>query len=75
MNLAAGTQLFVEPRILSQASKGVVPPDYSLNQLAYLYAFRQGDFNGSAAISLMLLVVALGLAAFFVLRGGLFERD
>jgi multiple sugar transport system permease protein len=75
MNLAAGTQLFVEPRILSQASKGVVPPDYSVNQLAYLYAFRQGDFNGSAAISLILLVVALGLAAFFVLRGGLFERD
>jgi multiple sugar transport system permease protein len=75
INLAAGTQLFVEPRILSQASKGVVPPDYSVNQLAYLYAFRQGDFNGSAAISLILLVVALGLAAFFVLRGGLFDRD
>jgi multiple sugar transport system permease protein len=75
MSLAAGTQLFVEPRVLSQASKGVVPPDYSLNQLAYLFAFNQGDFNGSAAISLVLLVVALGLAAFFVFRGGLFERD
>lgn len=75
MTLAAGTQLFVEPRILSQASKGVVPADYSLNQLAYLYAFRQSDFNGSAAISLILLVVALGLAAFFVFRGGLFERE
>jgi multiple sugar transport system permease protein len=75
MSLAAGTQLFVEPRVLSQASKGVVPPDYSLNQLAYLFAFRQGDFNGSAAISLILLVVAVGLAAFFVFRGGLFERE
>lgn len=75
MTLAAGTQLFVEPRVLSQASKGVVPPDYSLNQLAYLFAFQQNDFNGSAAISLMLLVVALGLATFFVFRGGLFERD
>ncbi|MET0989305.1 MAG: sugar ABC transporter permease, partial [Glaciihabitans sp.] len=75
MSLAAGTQLFVEPRVLSQASKGVVPPDYSLNQLAYLFAFRQGDFNGSAAISLILLVVAVGLAAIFVFRGGLFERD
>ena len=75
MTLAAGTQLFVEPRVLSQASKGVVPADYSLNQLAYLYAFRQSDFNGSAAISLILLVVALGLAAFFVFRGGLFERE
>ncbi len=75
MSLAAGTQLFVEPRVLSQASKGVVGLDYSLNQLAYLYAFRQNDFNGSAAISLLLLVVAAGLAAFFVFRGGLFERD
>ncbi|WP_156459214.1 carbohydrate ABC transporter permease [Microbacterium sp. Leaf151] len=75
ISLAAGTQLFVEPRVLSQASKGVVGLDYSLNQVAYLYAFRQNDFNGSAAISLLLLVVAAGLAAFFVFRGGLFERD
>jgi len=75
MSLAAGTQLFVEPRVLSQASKGVVPQEYSLNQLAYLFAFRQNDFNGSAAISLLLLVVAAGLSALFVFRGGLFERD
>lgn len=75
LSLAAGTQLFVEPKVLSQASKGVVPQDYSLNQLAFLYAFKQNDFNGSAAISLVLLVVALGLSAFFVFRGGLFERD
>lgn len=75
MSLAAGTQLFVEPRVLSQASKGVVPQDYSLNQLAYLFAFRQNDFNGSAAISLLLLLVAAGLSALFVFRGGLFERD
>lgn len=75
LSLAAGTQLFVEPRVLSQATRGVVPQDYSLNQLAFLYAFRQNDFNGSAAISLLLLVVALGLSVFFVFRGGLFERD
>jgi len=75
MSLAAGTQLFVEPRILSQASKGVVPVDYSLNQLAYLYAFKQTDHNGSAAIAILLLVVSLGLSMFFVIRGGLFERD
>ncbi|WP_231603894.1 carbohydrate ABC transporter permease [Salinibacterium sp. NG22] len=75
LSLAAGTQLFVEPRVLSIASKGVVPQDYSLNQLAFLYAFKQNDFNGSAAISLVLLAVALGLSSFFVFRGGLFERD
>ncbi len=76
VSLAAGSQLFVEPKILSLASRGVVPKDYSLNQLAYVIAFGpQADFNGSAAISIMLLVVAAGLSAFFVFRGGLFERD
>lgn len=75
MSLAAGTQLFVEPQLLSQASNAVVPNDYSLNQLAYLYAFQQNDFNGAAAISLLLLVIALALSAVFVTRGGLFERE
>lgn len=75
MSLAAGTQLFVEPQLLSQASQGVVPNDYSVNQLAYQYAFQQSNFNGSAAISILLLIVALGLSAFFVFRGGLFEKD
>jgi multiple sugar transport system permease protein len=75
MSLAAGTQLFVEPQLLSQASNAVVPNDYSLNQLAYQYAFQQNDFNGAAAISLLLLVVALALSAVFVTRGGLFETD
>lgn len=75
ISLAAGTQLFVEPTVLSQASQGVVPIDYSLNQLAYQYAFKQTDNNGAAAIAVMLLVVCLVLSVFFVIRGGLFERD
>lgn len=75
MSLAAGTQLFVEPRVLSQATRGVVSESYSLNQLAYLYAFRQNDFSGSAAISLVLLLVALLLSTIFIFRGRLFERD
>jgi multiple sugar transport system permease protein len=74
MSLAAGTQLFVEPQLLSQASNAVVPNDYSLNQLVYQYAFQQNDFNGAAAISLLLLVIALALSAVFVTRGGLFEK-
>ncbi len=75
MSLAAGTQLFVEPQLLTQASNAIVPNDYSLNQLAYQYAFQQNDFNGAAAISLILLVIALALSAVFVMRGGLFETD
>lgn len=75
LSLATGSQLFVEPTLLSQASNALVPNDYSLNQLAYQYAFDLGDLNGSAAISVLLLVVALGLSAVFVTRGGLFESD
>jgi multiple sugar transport system permease protein len=75
MSLAAGTQLFVEPQLLSQASNAIVPNDYSLNQLAYQYAFQQNDFNGAAAISLLLLIVALLLSWVFVTRGGLFEKE
>jgi multiple sugar transport system permease protein len=75
LSLAAGTQLFVEPSLLSQASNAVVPNDYSLNQLAYQYAFDLNDFNGSAAISVLLLVVALILSAVFVVKGGLFETE
>ncbi|MEO7720397.1 MAG: sugar ABC transporter permease [Pseudolysinimonas sp.] len=76
VSLAGGTQLFVEPKILNLASRGVVPQEYSLNQLAYTIAFGpQADYNGSAAISIVLLVVAMGLSAIFVFRGGLFDRD
>ena len=74
LSFAGGTQLFVEPKVLSQASRGVVTEDYSLNQLAFLYAFKQSNFNGSAAISLVLLFIAVVLSVFFVFRGGLFER-
>ena len=76
ISIAVGTQLFAEPRILAQASRNQIPKHYSLNQLAYVTAFGpQADFNSSAAISMLLLVVAAGLAAFFVFRGGLFDRD
>lgn len=76
ISVAVGTQLFAEPKILAQASRNQIPKHYSLNQLAYVTAFGpQADFNSSAAISMLLLVVAAGLAAFFVFRGGLFDRD
>ena len=76
ISVAVGTQLFAEPKILAQASRNQIPKHYSLNELAYVTAFGpQADFNSSAAISMLLLVVAAGLAAFFVFRGGLFARD
>jgi multiple sugar transport system permease protein len=75
LSFAAGTQLFVEPQLISQASFAIVPNYYSVNQLAYQFAFTQNDLNGSAAISIDLLVVSLVTAALFVARGRLFETD
>jgi multiple sugar transport system permease protein len=75
LSLAAGTQLFVEPQLLSQSSFGVVSNYYSANQLAYQYAFNQNNFNGAAAISIDLLVVALICATVLIARGRLFRTD
>jgi multiple sugar transport system permease protein len=72
---AAGTQLFVEPQLLQTASLGRVSPTWSPNQLAYSYAFQHGDFNGAAAISLVLLVIGLIGAGLLVTRSGLFKVD
>ncbi|EWM18436.1 carbohydrate ABC transporter permease [Kutzneria sp. 744] len=72
---AAGTQLFVEPQLLQTASLGRVSPTWSPNQLAYSYAFQHGDFNGAAAISLVLLVIGLAGAGLLVTRSGLFKVD
>ncbi|GAA4564487.1 carbohydrate ABC transporter permease [Planotetraspora kaengkrachanensis] len=72
---AAGTQLFVEPQLLQTASLGRVSPTWSPNQLAYVYAFQHGDFNGAAAISIFLLALGLICAALLVTRSDLFKVD
>ena len=45
------------------------------NQLAYQYAFTQNNFNGAAAISIDLLIVALACAGILISRGRLFRTD
>ncbi|NUP46537.1 MAG: sugar ABC transporter permease [Catenulispora sp.] len=72
---AGGTQLFVEPTLLSQASVGVAGRDYSPNQLSYDFAFQNNDLNTAAAISVELLLVGLIVAAVFVARSGFFDAD
>jgi multiple sugar transport system permease protein len=72
---AGGTQLFVEPQLLSLASVGVAGRDYSLNQLSYDFAFQNNDVNTAAAISVELLVVGLVAATVFVARSGFFDAD
>lgn len=72
---AGGTQLFVEPQLLSQASVGVAGRDYSLNQLSYDFAFQNDNVNTAAAVSVELLLVGLIVAAVFVVRSGFFDAD
>jgi multiple sugar transport system permease protein len=72
---AAGTQLFIEPQLISQASNGVAGRDYSLNQLSYDFAFQNNNVNYAAAISVELLVISLVVAALFVTRSRFFDAD
>lgn len=72
---AGGTQLFVEPELLSLASLGVAGRDYSLNQLSYDFAFQHNNVNAAAAVSIELLLVGLVAAGLFVARSGFFDAD
>jgi multiple sugar transport system permease protein len=72
---AAGTQLFVEPQLISEASLGVAGRDYSPNQLSYDFAFQNNNVNYAAAISVELLVVCVVVAAVFVTRSRFFDAS
>jgi multiple sugar transport system permease protein len=75
LSFATGTQLFVEPQLVQQASLGLVPDTWSANQLAYQLAFRYADFNAAAAIAVDLLVIGLVGAVLIVSRSGLFRTE
>ena len=75
LSFATGTQLFVEPQLVNQASLGLVPDTWSANQLAYQTAFRYGDFNAAAAIAVDLLAIGVFAAVLIVTRTGLFRRE
>lgn len=72
---ATGTQLFVEPQLVGEASLGGVSNSWSLNQLGYVLAFGTNDFNGAAAVAILLLLLGLVPAGLLVTRSGLFKED
>ena len=72
---AAGTQLFVEPQLISEASLGVAGRDFSLAQLSYDFAFQNNNVNYASAISVELLVVCVAVAALFVTRSRFFDAS
>jgi len=76
LSFAGGTQLFTEPAVLGQAALGIGVSQYwSPNQLAWFIASQYDKFNEAAAISVVLLVFGLVVAAILVWRGRFFEVD
>ncbi len=73
LSFAGGTQLFVEPQVLAYLSNlQAVPRDWSPSQLAYVYAFQQGDFGLSAALAILLLAISIIGAAAIIVRANFF---
>lgn len=76
LSFAGGTQLFVEPTVLAPAAQGIgISKFWSPNQLAWFVASEYNQYNEAAAISVVLLVVGLLIAAVLVWRGRLFEVE
>lgn len=72
---ATGIQMFVEPQLMSIAGAQYSRPDWSVNQLAFQYAFGFGDFGASAALSSMLLFVAITISLVVVFGTRFYKMD
>ncbi len=70
---AAGLQVFVEPQLISASVYPGLAANWSLNQLAYSFAFQQNNLAAAAALSLMLLLVCIIAAVFVIFRTDFFE--
>jgi multiple sugar transport system permease protein len=68
LSIAAGLQIFVEPQLMALSGQQFDQPDWSLNQLAFQYAFAMGDFGASAALSTLLVGVSIAFALFIIFR-------
>ena len=68
LSFGSGLQIFVEPQLMALAGHSFSRLDWSINQLAFQYAFSLGDFGISAALSTMLLAVSITMALAHHLR-------
>ena len=75
LSLAAGAQIFVEPQLMALAGLQFAQPDWSLNQMAFQYAFRMGDFGASAALSTLLVGSSIAIALVVVFRTNFYKLD
>lgn len=72
---AGGLQLFVEPQLMGLAGPQFAQNDWSLNQMAFQYAFRMGDFGASAALSTLLVGSSILIALVIVFATRFYKLD
>ena len=65
-------QIFNEPNLLQFTN---MTTDWSLSQIAFTYAFKNADFAGSSALSVMMLIPNLILALLFVFFTDFLKKD
>lgn len=75
LSLGSGLQIFVEPQLMSLAGHSFSRLDWSVNQLAFQYAFNLGDFGISAALSTMLLAVSIAMALLIIFVTRFYRTD
>ncbi len=75
LSFAGGLQIFVEPQLMGLAGPQYSQNDWSLNQMAFQYAFRMGDFGASAALSTMLVGASIIIALVIVFATRFYKID
>jgi multiple sugar transport system permease protein len=75
LSFAAGLQLFVEPQLMAMGGAQFAQSDWSLNQLAFQYAFRMGDFGASASLSTLLAGASIIIALVMVFATKFYKID
>ena len=70
---AAAIQIYSEPALLT--ADGLTSNWWSLNQVAYSYAFQTADFAGGTALSLDMLIPSVIIGIIFVLKTDFLNRD
>lgn len=70
---AGAIQIYSEPALLT--GSGLTTNWWSLNQVAYSYAFQTADFAGGTALALDMLVPSIIIGIIFVIRTDFLKRD
>lgn len=72
---AGNVQLFAEPQLIGASGAAPISKYWSPNQLGYAFAFEQADFGGSAALSLLMVIIGLVGAVLILSTTDIFRAE